>query len=100
VRNVSASNLDCTICRELLVATHTLACGHMFCGPCLAQWLEVQAHPSCPSCRTAVESELMLVVGRGVLACQPCQRSGGLNGRFGVAAVQGAWQLQSPLVHA
>jgi hypothetical protein len=55
-RRVRAANFECTICRELLVASHGLDCGHVFCGPCLAQWLEVQrAAPSCPTCRTAVD---------------------------------------------
>lgn len=54
VRKISTSCVTCVICKELLVATHTLGCGHMFCGPCLAQWLEVQQQPSCPTCRATV----------------------------------------------
>jgi hypothetical protein len=63
VRKISTSCVTCVICKELLVATHTLGCGHMFCGPCLAQWLEVQQQPSCPTCRAAVTGRCECIVG-------------------------------------
>lgn len=41
---------ECVICREMLVAAHTLVpCGHVFCGECLMGWLE--KHINCPNCR-------------------------------------------------
>ncbi|KAK9808928.1 hypothetical protein WJX72_006531 [[Myrmecia] bisecta] len=44
---------ECAICREWMVAPHTLAnCGHLFCGECMAQWLE-KKH-DCPNCRVKV----------------------------------------------
>jgi hypothetical protein len=57
MRQVSCSNLECAICKDLLAAAHLLACGHWYCGVCLAQWLELRQEPSCPSCRAAVKSE-------------------------------------------
>ena len=44
------SQFECQICREFMVATHSLVpCGHMFCGECVGDWLQKKA--SCPSCR-------------------------------------------------
>jgi hypothetical protein len=59
MRQVSCSNLECAICKDLLAAAHLLACGHWYCGVCLAQWLELRQEPSCPSCRAAVKSECL-----------------------------------------
>jgi hypothetical protein len=61
MRQVSCSNLECAICKDLLAAAHLLACGHWYCGVCLAQWLELRQEPSCPSCRAAVKSECWLI---------------------------------------
>jgi hypothetical protein len=69
MRQVSCSNLECAICKDLLAAAHLLACGHWYCGVCLAQWLELQQEPSCPSCRTAVKSECSAVHVSRVCVC-------------------------------
>lgn len=55
VIEVMSSHLSCPVCCDWLVASHTLSCGHMFCGLCLATWLS-QNH-SCPSCRKTTTSE-------------------------------------------
>lgn len=42
----------CQICRDLIVACHSLVpCGHLFCGSCIARWLDRQL--DCPTCRCA-----------------------------------------------
>ena len=43
------ADCQCAVCHELLVAPHAVACGHSFCGECIASWL--RARPTCPSCR-------------------------------------------------
>ncbi len=53
----ASANFSCAVCRGLLVAPHSLACAHMFCGPCLAKWLDNKRQ--CPTCRCAVEGESM-----------------------------------------
>jgi hypothetical protein len=46
----------CILCMDHLSASGSLpppastTCGHLFCLPCLTQWLELQ--PRCPVCRT------------------------------------------------
>ncbi|GMH45042.1 hypothetical protein BSKO_12999 [Bryopsis sp. KO-2023] len=39
----------CGICLEVYCAPHRTGCGHIFCGVCLAGWIE--RNRTCPSCR-------------------------------------------------
>ncbi|KAF5832096.1 hypothetical protein DUNSADRAFT_12145 [Dunaliella salina] len=52
VAELLGNHLACPICHEWLLASHTLSCGHMFCGLCLASWLPQKQ--SCPTCRKAI----------------------------------------------
>jgi len=52
---ILGNHLACPICHEWLLASHTLSCGHMFCGLCLASWLPHKQ--SCPTCRKAIAGE-------------------------------------------
>ena len=47
---VLVEQLECVICREVMVGAHALVpCGHAFCAECAHQWL---AHKNaCPTCR-------------------------------------------------
>ena len=55
VRALCEDSLSCPVCRDLLLASHTLKCGHIYCGLCLAQWLA--KNPVCPICREDVRGE-------------------------------------------
>lgn len=50
VNKVLEEQLECVICREVMVGAHALVpCGHAFCAECAHQWL---AHKNaCPTCR-------------------------------------------------
>ena len=38
------------VCKDVIVACHALVpCGHVFCGPCISDWLLRQFN--CPVCR-------------------------------------------------
>ena len=38
------------VCKDVIVACHALVpCGHVFCGPCISDWLQRQFN--CPVCR-------------------------------------------------
>ena len=40
------------VCKDAIVACHALVpCGHVFCGPCIGDWLQRQFN--CPVCRCA-----------------------------------------------
>jgi hypothetical protein len=38
--------LECCICQDLMAMTHSLRCGHTFCGPCILQVRLLILHPS------------------------------------------------------
>lgn len=46
---MNSSDFECSICQNTLVKSHILACGHMYCGMCIAQWLSRGV--TCPECR-------------------------------------------------
>jgi hypothetical protein len=52
VVDVLKNHFACMICLDWMVAAHSLSCGHLFCGCCLAKWLNM--NQSCPSCRKAI----------------------------------------------
>lgn len=74
VKEVLSNHLTCPICCEWLIASHTLMCGHMFCGLCLATWLS-HKH-SCPTCRKPVVGgwhlEVCVMLFCCVFACKCC----------------------------
>jgi len=45
--------LECCICTGIMAMTHSLRCGHTFCGLCIVTWLK-QGKRSCPECRVAI----------------------------------------------
>ena len=55
-------HLECPICQEVFQqATRLSPCGHVYCGPCIQEWLTKSK--SCPTCRTPVTRNEK---GRGV----------------------------------
>ena len=46
-------DLECSICQDLMASTHSLRCGHTFCGLCILQWLK-QGKGTCPECRATI----------------------------------------------
>ncbi len=53
------THLTCPVCCDLLISTHMLHCGHMFCGLCLATWMT--QNQSCPSCRKPITGARLCV---------------------------------------
>ncbi|KQJ95279.1 uncharacterized protein LOC100845400 [Brachypodium distachyon] len=49
------SSFGCNICLEAAKEPVVTPCGHMFCWPCLYQWLHGRSvHPVCPVCKGGV----------------------------------------------
>lgn len=71
--NNDAGNFECNICLELAQDPIVTLCGHLFCWPCLYQWLHVHAHSwECPVCKAIVEEEkLVPLYGRGKTSTDP-----------------------------
>lgn len=51
-------NFECNICLDQAQDAVVSRCGHLFCWPCLHQWLEVKkSRPVCPVCKAAVSRD-------------------------------------------
>ncbi|MQL75672.1 hypothetical protein Taro_008046 [Colocasia esculenta] len=66
-RNANAVNFECNICLELAKDPVVTPCGHLFCWPCLYQWLHLHCnYNECPVCKGEVtESDITPIYGRG-----------------------------------
>ena len=49
VKDVLSSQFTCAICQDWILGCHTMSCSHMFCGACIAKWLNRKQ--ACPTCR-------------------------------------------------
>ena len=54
VTDVMLSQFTCAICQDWMLGCHAMSCGHMFCGHCLAKWLDLRQ--ACPTCRKPISS--------------------------------------------
>ncbi|KAJ6837985.1 uncharacterized protein M6B38_322090 [Iris pallida] len=65
--NISAANFECNICLDMAEDPVVTSCGHLFCWPCLYQWLHVHSdHKECPVCKGEVtECNVTPIYGRG-----------------------------------
>eukprot|EP01018_Ginkgo_biloba_P013780 Gb_11311 [translate_table: standard] len=63
------ANFECNICLEMASEPVVTSCGHLFCWPCLYQWLHVHSNSKeCPVCKGEVsEKNITPIYGRGVL---------------------------------
>ena len=49
---------ECVICLSLMIyprLTRTLICGHTFHRKCINEWINIEHHTSCPTCRQSIE---------------------------------------------
>jgi len=60
-------NFDCNICLDTAKDAVVSMCGHLFCWPCLHQWLETKpTRPTCPVCKAAISRDKVIpLYGRG-----------------------------------
>ncbi|XP_057855446.1 uncharacterized protein LOC131065064 [Cryptomeria japonica] len=63
----SASNFECNICLDISRDPVVTTCGHLFCWPCLYQWLHVHSvSKECPVCKGEVtDNNITPIYGRG-----------------------------------
>lgn len=70
-RNSSAtpdnSAFECNICLDTARDAVISMCGHLFCWPCLHQWLETRPNrPMCPVCKAGISKDKVIpLYGRG-----------------------------------
>lgn len=63
----NGANFECNICFEMASEPVVTSCGHLFCWPCLYQWLHVHSdHRECPVCKGEVtDTNITPIYGRG-----------------------------------
>ncbi|KAM0934083.1 putative Zinc finger, RING-type [Dioscorea sansibarensis] len=66
-KSKSVADFECNICFEMAKEPVVTSCGHLFCWPCLYQWLYLHSeHKECPVCKGEVlESHVTPIFGRG-----------------------------------
>ncbi|PIA35112.1 hypothetical protein AQUCO_03600048v1 [Aquilegia coerulea] len=63
----AVANFDCNVCLDVAQEPVVTSCGHLFCWPCLFQWLHIHCdHRECPVCKGEVtELDITPIYGRG-----------------------------------
>lgn len=58
---------ECNICLDEAKDAVISLCGHLFCWPCLLQWLETRPHrQECPVCKAGIDRDKVVpLYGRG-----------------------------------
>ncbi|XP_041082233.1 E3 ubiquitin-protein ligase RNF5-like isoform X1 [Polyodon spathula] len=61
------TNFECNICLDTARDAVISLCGHLFCWPCLHQWLETQPNrQECPVCKAGISRDKVIpLYGRG-----------------------------------
>nr|XP_051189252.1 uncharacterized protein LOC127302749 [Lolium perenne] len=61
------ASFECNICLDAAIEPVVTPCGHLFCWPCLYQWLHAHStHSECPVCKGEVlEVNVTPIYGRG-----------------------------------
>jgi len=63
----SGPNFECNICLDVAHEAVVSMCGHLYCWPCIHQWLETRPNrQTCPVCKAALSRDkLVPLYGRG-----------------------------------
>ncbi|KJH50735.1 zinc finger, C3HC4 type [Dictyocaulus viviparus] len=62
-----STRFECNICLDTAKDAVVSMCGHLFCWPCLVQWLDTRPNRQlCPVCKAAISKEKVIpLYGRG-----------------------------------
>jgi E3 ubiquitin-protein ligase RNF5 len=65
--------VECNICLDTAKDAVVSHCGHLFCWPCLHQWLETRpTRQSCPVCKAVISRDKVIpLYGRGGSGVDP-----------------------------
>ncbi|CAH9107185.1 unnamed protein product [Cuscuta epithymum] len=74
--NYESGDFECNICFDLAHDPIVTLCGHLYCWPCLNQWLQVHSRShECPVCKAIIKDErLVPIYGRGKASSDPRTR--------------------------
>jgi len=57
------STFECNICLDIARDAVISLCGHLFCWPCLHQWIETRpTRPVCPLCKAGISKDKVIPV--------------------------------------
>ena len=57
----SSTQYECNICLDTAKDAVISMCGHLFCWPCLYQWLETRPNnQTCPVCKSAINKDKVI----------------------------------------
>ena len=61
--NESGNNFECTICLDTAKEPVLTKCGHMFCWPCIYNWLDSKGGKAkCPNCKNEITKDDLIPV--------------------------------------
>ena len=59
----TGTNFECTICLDTAKEPVLTKCGHMFCWPCIYNWLDSkQGRAKCPNCKNIITKDDLIPV--------------------------------------
>ena len=59
----NTNNFNCHICLDDPVDPVVTICGHLFCWPCLNQWIDVKGnYATCPVCKAGVTKQSVVPI--------------------------------------
>ena len=62
-KNSGSKNFECTICLDTAKEPVLTKCGHMFCWPCIYNWLESKGGKAkCPNCKNEITKNDLIPV--------------------------------------
>eukprot|EP01018_Ginkgo_biloba_P003129 Gb_12398 [translate_table: standard] len=75
--NPSGKDFECNICLDMASDPVVTVCGHLYCWPCLYQWLHLHSHSrECPVCKGEVtDRHITPIYGRGNTGCPDQSKS-------------------------
>ncbi|CAB3401856.1 unnamed protein product [Caenorhabditis bovis] len=67
---------ECNICLDSAKDPVVSMCGHLFCWPCLSQWIDMKPnHPLCPVCKSSISAEKVVpIYGKSGDSADPRQK--------------------------
>jgi len=62
----------CHICLDTASEPVVTVCGHLFCWPCLSQWIKMPGGDACPVCKAGLKKESVVpIYGKGGNSVDP-----------------------------
>ena len=53
---------ECIICLDTVKEPVVTLCGHLYCWPCIYQWMEQSQESQCPACKSVITQEKLVPI--------------------------------------